>query len=113
MLFECLTGRQAFRGDTVTDTLAAILKSEPDWDRLPPETPERVRVLLRRCLEKDPARRLHDIADARIEIEDTLAQPQVAPAPTMPGRGSRRRSFLWGAAGLIAERSPPCSRYVP
>jgi Tol biopolymer transport system component len=95
VLFECLTGRQAFRGEMVSDTLAAILKSEPDLTALPPETPNRIRVLLRRCLEKDPARRLHDIADARIEIEDALAQPEVAPA---------RRPNAWPAAliGLAA-----------
>ena len=102
VLYECLTGRQAFRGETVSDTLAAILKSEPDWDALSAETPERVRLLLRRCLEKDPARRLHDIADARIEIEDALAQPQAASAPTARGSGSRPRSVLWAAAGLLA-----------
>ena len=102
VLYECLTGRQAFRGETVSDTLAAILKSEPDWGALSPETPERVRILLRRCFEKDPARRLHDVADVRIEIEDALAQPQVAPAPAALRHGSRRRGFLWGAAGLLA-----------
>ena len=102
MLFECLTGQRAFRGETVSDTLAAILKSEPDRNALPPETPEGVRRLLRRCLEKDPARRLHDIADARIEIEEALAQPQGTLAPAEPGRGIRRRGFAWGTAGLIA-----------
>ena len=102
VLFECLTGQRAFRGETVSDTLAAILKSEPDRNALPPETPEGVRRLLRRCLEKDPARRLHDIADARIEIEEALAQPQGTLAPAEPGRGIRRRGFAWGTAGLIA-----------
>ncbi len=100
VLYECLTGRQAFRSDTVSDTLAAILKTEPDRDALPPETPDRVRVLLRRCLEKDPARRLHDIADARIEIEEALAQPEVSSAAPVPA--SRWSRLLWGAAGLLA-----------
>jgi serine/threonine protein kinase len=71
VLFECLTGAQAFYGETVSDTLAHILKGEPDWNRLPPDTPIRIRTLLRRCLEKDPRRRLHDIADARIETEES------------------------------------------
>ena len=101
VLYECLTGRQAFRGETVSDTLAAILKSEPDRDALPPETPHRVRVLLRRCLEKDPARRLHDIADARIEIEDALAQPE-APAGARRSPLSLGSRLLWGATGLVA-----------
>ncbi len=69
VLFECLTGTRAFYGETVSEILAHILKGEPDWRRLPSVTPARVRALLRRCLERDPRQRLHDIADARIEIE--------------------------------------------
>jgi len=75
VLFECLTGRQAFQGETVTDILAAILKDEPDWQALPAATPWRVKDLLHRCLRKDPRERLHDIADARIEIGESLGQP--------------------------------------
>ena len=75
VLYEMLTGRSAFAGETVSDTLAAILEREPDWNALPAATPSAVRRLLRRCLEKDPRRRLHDVADARIEIEDALATP--------------------------------------
>jgi TolB-like protein/tetratricopeptide (TPR) repeat protein len=67
-----LTGRALFLGPTVTDTLAAILEREPAWDTLPGETPLVIRRLLQRCLEKDPTRRLHDIANARMEIEDAL-----------------------------------------
>ncbi len=73
VLFECLTGRQAFAGETVSDIVAHILQSEPDWTALPAATPERIRALLARCLEKDAKRRLRDIGDARIEIEDVLA----------------------------------------
>jgi eukaryotic-like serine/threonine-protein kinase len=83
VLFEMLTGRMGFAGETVSDTIAAILKTEPDWDALPAGTPKGIERLLRRCLEKSPARRLHDIADARIEIEDALAAPagaEVQPA---------------------------------
>ncbi len=69
VLYEMLTGRQVFSGDTVSDMLAAVLRADPDWEALPPETPTSIRRLLRRCLEKDPERRLHDIADARIEIQ--------------------------------------------
>ena len=73
VLFECLTGKQAFEGETVSDLIAHILTSEPDWGVLPAATPARVRDLLRRCLEKDARRRLRDMGDARIELEETLA----------------------------------------
>jgi Tol biopolymer transport system component len=70
VLFEMLTGRRAFEGEDVTDTLAAIVRAEPAWDLLPPDTPAVVRRVLRRCLQKDPAKRLRDIGDARLEIEE-------------------------------------------
>jgi len=70
VLYEMLTGSRAFPGATLADTLAGIIGREPDWSALPPVTPPAVRRLLHRCLEKDPQRRLHDIADARIEIEE-------------------------------------------
>ncbi|HET8946624.1 MAG TPA: protein kinase [Candidatus Polarisedimenticolia bacterium] len=72
VLFEMLTGRQAFGGETVTDCLARILEREPDWGALPKPTPPRLAGLLRRCLQKDPGRRLRDIGDARLEIEEIL-----------------------------------------
>jgi eukaryotic-like serine/threonine-protein kinase len=75
VLYEMLTGSAPFPGATVTDTLAAILEREPDWTALSAATPTGVRKLLRRCLEKDAQRRLHDIADARLEIEDALDDP--------------------------------------
>ena len=74
VLYEMLSGRRAFTGETVTDVLAAIVTREPDWNALPPETPPRIRDLLGRCLQKDPARRLRDVGDARIELEETIAQ---------------------------------------
>jgi Tol biopolymer transport system component len=73
LLYETLTGRRAFEGDTPSDCLVAILEREPDWGALPPRTPAPVRSLLRRCLEKDAERRLRDAADARLEIEAGLA----------------------------------------
>ena len=73
VLWEMLTGRTAFGGETVSDTISAILTCEPEWKQLPARTPADIRRLLRRCLEKDPGRRLHDIADARLEIQDTVA----------------------------------------
>ena len=68
-----LTGERAFAGETVSDTISAILTGEPAWKRIPAATPASIRRLLRRCLEKDPGRRLHDIADARLEIDDTVS----------------------------------------
>jgi non-specific serine/threonine protein kinase len=82
VLYEMLTGKVPFEGGTVSDTLAGILEHEPDWSTLPQATPANVRILLRRCLEKDPRRRLHDIADAAIEINETLNLPAAVPPVT-------------------------------
>ncbi len=96
ILFEMLTGRAVFGRETLTDTLAAIVDRDPDWRALPGATPPALRRLLTRCLEKDPKRRLHDIADARIEIDDVIANPAEAPGAV---RQSRRREYLaWTAA---------------
>ena len=70
ILFEMLTGRRAFTGRTTSDVLAAILQGAPDLSALPPETPPAIARLIRRCLERDPKARLHDIGDARLDIED-------------------------------------------
>ena len=70
VLYEMLTGTRAFSGDTISDTIAAILNREPDWAALPPTLPPEVHRLVRRCLQKDPHRRIHDIADARVEIDE-------------------------------------------
>jgi Tol biopolymer transport system component len=75
VLFEMLAGVRPFAGDSAADVLGAITGREPDWALLPEATPRRVRDVLRRCLTKDPTRRLHDIADARIEIEEALESP--------------------------------------
>jgi serine/threonine-protein kinase len=68
VLFEMLTGKRLFHGETVSDTLAAVLTRDPDWSLLPAETPPRIRELLRRCLTRDPHERLRDIGDARLEL---------------------------------------------
>lgn len=70
VLYEMLTGRRAFSGNTISDTIAAILDREPDWTALPPAVPPEVHRLVRRCLQKDRHRRIHDIADARVDIEE-------------------------------------------
>ncbi|MCK4758851.1 MAG: serine/threonine protein kinase, partial [Candidatus Aminicenantes bacterium] len=75
VFYELLTGRQLFIGETTSDMVAGILKQEPDWKALPKELPVRIRDLLRRCLQKEPNKRLHDIADARIEIEEVKSKP--------------------------------------
>jgi Tol biopolymer transport system component len=102
IFYECLTGHQVFREDTVSDTLASIIRSEPDWDALPAQTPSRVRDLLRRCLRKDPRQRLHDIADARIEIEEAQTASAsgeiAAPGAAASARGAR---LLWGLGGVL------------
>ena len=85
VLYEMLTGRQVFEtGDTVSDAVAAILTREPDWSALPEQLPANLRRLLRRCLQKDPALRLHHVADARLELEDASSEATVAPSTTAP-----------------------------
>jgi serine/threonine-protein kinase len=70
VLYEMRSGRKAFAGETTSDRIAAILEREPDWSLVPAAAPPGVRRVVRRCLEKDPARRLHDIADARLDLDD-------------------------------------------
>jgi len=96
ILFECLAGKRAFPGDTVTESIAAVLRGEPDWNSLPADTPGNVQAVLRRCLQKDPNRRLRDIGDARLEIEAPVAYPSEAVT------ASRRFSVLWLGAGAVA-----------
>jgi Tol biopolymer transport system component len=99
VLYEMLTGKKAFSGDTVTDTLAAVITKEPDWSRLPAGTPVRVRVLLQRCLQKDPKLRLRDIGDARISLDEVLSgAPETVPSLAGSGRAAKR--WLWVTAGL-------------
>jgi eukaryotic-like serine/threonine-protein kinase len=109
VLFEMLTGRRAFEGDDVSDTLASILKSEPDWTALPAGTPPALRRLLRRCLVKDPARRLSGIGLARFEIDDTAEPVDDGPmhSPVQPAGASRRVRYALATvvvllAGLAA-----------
>jgi hypothetical protein len=104
VLFERLTGRRTFGGDTVSDTLAAVLTRDPDWSALPAATPPAVRRLLERCLDKDARKRLRDIGDARFDLDGRgdVGGPvaQVSPAAT----GSRwRRAVPWTVAlvGLL------------
>jgi serine/threonine-protein kinase len=106
VLMEMLTGRRTFVGETVSDTLAAVLRAELDWTALPPETSAAIRRLLRRCLERDRKKRLPDIAMARLEIDEGLAAP--VEVPSAPAPRARRSSLSLGIAvaaltiGLIA-----------
>jgi Tol biopolymer transport system component len=108
VLLEMLTGRRVFRGEEVTDVLAQVITAEPDWKALPPATPPAVRRLLRRCLEKDPRRRLRDIGDARIELdhEDAAETVQASADAALPLEGpppKRRLAWLgWAVAAALA-----------
>jgi serine/threonine protein kinase len=103
VLYEMLTGKMAFRGETTTDTLAAVIKEEPDWSQLPAATPVRVRVLLQRCLQKDPKQRLRDIGDARIAIDEILSgAPQETSSLGPPVSASAAQRMLpWAVAGVF------------
>jgi len=103
VLYELLTGKEAFRGETVSDTIAAVLEREPDWQVLPPATPAKIRDLLRRCLQKDSQRRLRDIGDALIEVEEALAAPALAePSATVKGmRALGRRGLIISVGTLM------------
>jgi serine/threonine-protein kinase len=98
VFFEMLTGKRAFDGATFSDTIAAVLAGGPDWSQLPPATPASLRGLLRHCLDKDPRRRLRDIADARSALDEAFEESPTAPI-------SRRRRIAeyagWGVAALL------------
>ena len=123
VLFEMIAGRRVFDiGETVSDAVAAILRSEPDWPALPAATPGSVRRLLRRCLAKDLRNRLHDIADARLELADANSGSEAAAPPLALGaRGSHRWLTIAAlaaagvailAAGALTLRTPPADTRV-
>ena len=101
LLYEMLTGRRAFEGETVSDTLASVLRAEIDWAALPDETPASVRRVLKRCLDRDVRTRFHDIADARIEMEEKDAAAPARSASPSPSR-SQPTSARWRGAALFA-----------
>ena len=103
VLYEMLTGRVAFAGKTLSDTIAAIIEREPDWRALPAPTPPAIHTLLKRCLDKDLKRRLRDIGDVRLEIDDALDERATAgEAPRTDGGTVRRKRLGWMAGGLLA-----------
>ena len=102
VLYEMLTGKQAFAGESATDVLAAVLRGEPDWSQLPAGTPAHIRVLLRRCLQKDPRMRLRDIGDARISLEEVLSGSPESFTAAGVSFPFLQRPLPWAVAGLVA-----------
>ena len=114
VVFEMLTGRAPFAGRTVSEVLANVLKSDPDWQQLPIDTPEPIRRMLRRSLTKDDNARLHDIADARLEIDDARDGVTAGAHVRRPSMSRRERlawlaavALLAAAVGGLALRTPP------
>ena len=107
VLYEMLTGRRAFEGEDISITLASVLKEDLHWDALPGDLPASLQRLLRRCLEKDPRRRLSWIGEARLTLEDPAAREPaaasspVAIAPTAPAAPRWRRALPWAVAGIL------------
>jgi serine/threonine-protein kinase len=122
VLYEMLSGAEPFRGETVTDSLGAILHREPEWSLIPPTIPPRVRELVRNCLAKDRRQRLHDMGDARLELERAIAGHEWASAPQTVAAGRRNRlvpaglvcaaAVLAGGGGwlLAARFAPPAPK---
>ena len=122
VLYELLTGQRAMRGDTVSDILAAVLTSEPDWSRIPATTPPRVVSLLQRCLTKDPRERQRDIGDVRFALKELVAEPatvassQPQPRSNRVGRRAAVAAVVLAAVGGLAyfvwPRSAPVEAWV-
>ena len=106
VLYEMLTGQKPFVGDDVSDTLALVLKFEPAWDALPPDTPARIRQLIQTCLQKDPKERVHDIADVRLAMkgafETTVNAPAESPAAPTLRVWQRPTALVLAAVALVA-----------
>ena len=103
LLYEMLSGKRLFQGESVSDVLASVLKTDPDLTALPADTPPSIRRLIQRCLERDPRKRLRDIGEARIAIEDYLANPH-EPVASMAATSvpAKSRAILpWILAGLL------------
>ncbi len=117
VLYEMLTGRPVFEGETVGEVLAEVFKADPDWNRLPAHTPDSIRRLLRRCLQKERRLRLHDIADARIEIEDAQKGEETDRRNPVEVSSRRGERVIWGlmlaAAILFAVLSQFAARRTP
>jgi serine/threonine protein kinase len=103
VLYEMLTGRRGFDGATTLEVLSNVLKADPNWSALPPETPAYVRWLLRLCLQKERGQRLRDVGDARLLIEDVLARPRgELNHGHLASASPLRQRLLWPALAMIA-----------
>jgi Tol biopolymer transport system component len=104
VVFEMLTGQRTFEGELISDVLASVLKTDPNWQALPVDTPAALQRLLRRCLEKDPRRRLQAIGEARVQIDDLLSGAPDAPGAPALSRAlpSWRRALPWAVVGALA-----------
>ena len=103
VLYEMLTGKRTFEGDEITDVLAAVVRAEPEWNRLPSQTPSSIRRLLRRCLEKDRLRRLDSAAAARLEIEENDSTPSLIESEgSTRVRGRERLAWSLAIVSVIA-----------
>ena len=101
VLYECLGGFRPFEGETASDLIARILEREPDWNALPESTPRSIQALLRRCLTKDRGKRLRDIGDARIELEELLDHPERQVDQTHGASRRRTSRWLWPAVSAL------------
>ena len=113
VLFEMLTGRRAFAGEDITDTIVSVVSKEPDWGALPATTPTALRRMLARCLKKDAKARMRDIGEARLEIEEALTSPSgtegaANPEPQIPSPSGGRRCH--GRSPVSPAPSRSCSR---
>jgi len=107
VLHEMLTGKQVFSGETVSDTLAAVITKEPDWEALPASAALRIRQLLHRCLTKDAKQRLRDIGEARIAIEETLSGASDVATGLVPSVGQPQEPALSAVKGSPLQRALP------
>jgi eukaryotic-like serine/threonine-protein kinase len=116
VLYELLTGQRAFPGENVSQTIATVLRADPDWRELPSDTPQTIRTLLRRCLQKEQNRRFHSAADLAIEIEESLATPlSQADSLSLPARSQWKARPAWilvvaigvGAVAALMYRGKP------
>jgi Tol biopolymer transport system component len=101
VLYEMLSGRRAFEGEDISITLAGVLKEDVKWEALPADLPASIRRLLRRCLEKDPKRRLGAIGDARLELDDAIGPHEMAVAAVPPSGIGRRERLIWASLAMV------------
>jgi hypothetical protein len=101
VLYEMLTGQKPFVGDDVSDTLALVLKFEPEWDALPADTPARLRQLVQTCLQKNPKQRIHDVADVRLAMEGAF-ETTLNASSTATEQAGWRQALPWVVGLLLA-----------